>query len=214
MDETTIGIIGTVVALGLLVAAAAFLERRGKTKGALFTGKPTAASRIVALILGLALMGLAWYQFLEQSSSPLCDATFPLAGIACLLYAIGINDLMRYIQQGGHTASLPVPPPPAVDHFTGENVERIVRRDYAHGDFDAVMSHLETVGGFTGQELYRIRLAVLKLANGSFETLVSQIKRARTNYRDVLIGAEGPPASDKRVSGQQQQEYLIWINRK
>jgi hypothetical protein len=95
MDETTIGIIGVVIALGLLVAVAYFLQNRSRTHGNLFTGKPSLTGRIIAIVIGLPLVGISAYEFLTQ---PLFHPVLGIVGIACLLYGVGINSFMKVIQ--------------------------------------------------------------------------------------------------------------------
>ena len=95
MDETTVGIIGTIVALGLLFGIAAFLQNRSQRKGNLFTGKPSMVGRVIAIIIGLALVGFTAYQFFAL---PEFTPVVGLVGVACLLYGFGANVWMKVIQ--------------------------------------------------------------------------------------------------------------------
>ena len=77
------------------------------------------------------------------------------------------------------------------------DVERIVRRDDSRDNFHKVISMLNEYGAEDRQrEPDRVRLAVLKLANGNIEELKRFLGWAKCDYRDVLSPAEYPMASE------------------
>ena len=76
---------------------------------------------------------------------------------------------------------------------TARDVERIVRRDFPADVFVEVMAVLNEYGTVEWQhEPQRVRLAALKLADGSLDNLRRQIEWAKCDYRDVLAPAEYP----------------------
>ncbi len=80
-------------------------------------------------------------------------------------------------------------PAPSVSN---EDVERIVVRDFP-ADVARVLTILHEYGtGERHREINRVRLAVLKIAAGSFDGLHSAIETAKLDYRDVLAIAEYP----------------------
>ena len=80
---------------------------------------------------------------------------------------------------------------------TTEDIERIVKRDFADADEQAVFALLDTYGSEDWhRETTRVRLASLKLAGGSIERLKAEIEVARMDYRDVLASAEYPAYMD------------------
>ena len=78
-------------------------------------------------------------------------------------------------------------------NVTSDDVERVVRRDFSGGEFDAVMAILKQYGVEKWhRECPRVQLAALKLANGDLDKLQKIINVARTDYRDVTVPAEYP----------------------
>jgi len=76
---------------------------------------------------------------------------------------------------------------------TSNDVERIVRRDFPGGQFDAVMEVLKQYGTEKWQrERARVQLAVLKVADRDLDKLQRVIEAAARDYRDVLVAAEYP----------------------
>jgi hypothetical protein len=74
--------------------------------------------------------------------------------------------------------------------LTAADLERIVRRDFSSEQFPEVMTILGELDNRWGS--IRVRLAALKLADGSLEVLKKQIAFANQDYRDVLVAAEYP----------------------
>jgi hypothetical protein len=70
---------------------------------------------------------------------------------------------------------------------TNADVERIVRRDFPAARVEEVLAMLEEYGGEEWhREAPRVRLAVLKLAEGRMDRLRYEIEGAKCDYRDVL----------------------------
>ena len=84
----------------------------------------------------------------------------------------------------------PLQPVPQV---TAADIERVVRRDFADTEIDDALAILAEYGPQAWhREPARVRLAALKLANGSLEGLRRAVDRAKLDYRDVLAPAEYP----------------------
>lgn len=84
----------------------------------------------------------------------------------------------------------PLQPVPKV---TAEDIERVVRRDFPEAQVADVLAMLAEYGPEAWhREPARVRLAVLKLANGNIDALRKAIERAKLDYRDVLAPAEYP----------------------
>ena len=107
-------------------------------------------------------------------------------------------------------------PVPQVSSF---DVERVARREFKN-DFTTVMALLNDL------ETARIKLAVLKLADGSVEKLRSNIDSAKCDYRDVLAPAEYPeyckrgfrvsewPAEERsRIIESDWRQYEDWLRK-
>ena len=106
---------------------------------------------------------------------------------------------------------------------TQEDVERIVRRDFAPTEVAAAMALLERYGGESWhREIERVRLAVLKLANGDLQRLAVQVDEAGKDYRDILGPAEFPgymehhdaaldDAEKQRIIDADWHQYQQWL---
>ena len=76
---------------------------------------------------------------------------------------------------------------------TDEDVKRVVRRDFRADQFFQVMQMLDEYGAESShREAIRVRLAVLKLANGGLDRLRNGLELAKRDYRDALVAAEYP----------------------
>lgn len=107
------------------------------------------------------------------------------------------------------------------------DVERIVRRDYPQDKYANIISVLDGYGvSEWHRETNRVRLAVLKLANGNIQDLRRFIEWAKSDYRDVLSPAEYPLASKKwskmrnmskdeveAIYKKDWEQYQQWLNR-
>jgi len=72
---------------------------------------------------------------------------------------------------------------------TDADIDRLVRRDYAPDQVVEVLGLLEE---YSSHEAARVRAAVLKLAAGSVDQLLTRLQVALIDYRDVLAPAEYP----------------------
>ncbi len=79
-----------------------------------------------------------------------------------------------------------------------EDVERVVRRDFATTEVAAAISQLERYGVESWQRSAdRVRLAALKLSGGDLQRLQTAIDTACADYRDVIGPAEYPRYLDQ-----------------
>jgi hypothetical protein len=112
-----------------------------------------------------------------------------------------------------------------VPKITHKHVERIVRRDFPAKKFSEAMAALDEYGKESHEcEIERVRLDVLKLANGKMDGLQQAIKSAKSDYRDVISLAEYPscrwdthdlPTEEKKkIYSKDWQAYLAWANAK
>jgi hypothetical protein len=78
---------------------------------------------------------------------------------------------------------------------TQAEVERIVDRDFPAPDRATILGLLDEYGRASWQrQSHRVRLAILKLAAGRTDEVVTHLVAAQTDYRDVLGWAESPRA--------------------
>jgi hypothetical protein len=84
-------------------------------------------------------------------------------------------------------ASQPIP------KVTDEDVKRIALRDFGEAQVALALSILEEFGKQDrNPPSPRVRLAILKLADGNLDSLLDETQNAIVDYRDVLAGAEYP----------------------
>jgi hypothetical protein len=84
-------------------------------------------------------------------------------------------------------------PSQPVPDVTDEDVKRIALRDFGEPQLSQVMAVIEECGTQEwNRDCARVRLAILKLANGNLERLLDATKVAINDYRDVLSAAEYP----------------------
>ena len=114
-----------------------------------------------------------------------------------------------------------------IPEVTDNDVTRIVRRDFPAEQFEDVMSILNDYGTEGGQHsISRVRLAVLKIADGDLQALGREINVAKRDYRDVLAYAEYPEYMQKvspsaepaevereRIIRADWKQYQFWLNR-
>jgi len=106
---------------------------------------------------------------------------------------------------------------------TRADIERVVRRDFPAELFAQVMAVLNE---YDDWECDRVRVAVLKLANGNMERLRYEIEGAKCDFRDVLGPAEYPGYTKKmfrmnKLPSEEQQriidadwkQYQDWFTR-
>jgi hypothetical protein len=114
-----------------------------------------------------------------------------------------------------------------VPQVSEADVTRIVARDFPPDQVAAVQGMLTEYGTKDWhREVPRVRLAILKLANGDYRKLSSALKTADQDYRDVLSYAEYPgyfaaispsepdPATRARAVIPDWEQYRAWLNRK
>jgi hypothetical protein len=76
---------------------------------------------------------------------------------------------------------------------TPAHVEKIVHRDFPSDVVEQVWAILNEFGTERWHsEIDRVRLAILKLANGDVKELRRMMDAAKRDYRDVLASAEYP----------------------
>jgi hypothetical protein len=103
----------------------------------------------------------------------------------------------------------------------------VVKRDFPTSQFPAVIAALNEYGRESWhREPARVRLAVLKLAQGNLKSLRAALKTAKEDFRDVLAYAEYPayfqdvspsdadPAKRRRAIDADWQQYRDWLERK
>jgi hypothetical protein len=106
----------------------------------------------------------------------------------------------------------PVQPVPQV---TPADIERVVRRDFPKADVPEALAILAEYGPERWhRESARVRLAALKLAEGSLPKLRMAVDRAKRDYRDVLAPAEYPKFTQqgigrKRLGSRDRQQVYI-----
>ncbi len=84
-------------------------------------------------------------------------------------------------------------PAQPVPQVTPADIERVVRRDFPDADVPEALALLAEYGPEPWhREPDRVRLAALKLAEGSLQKLRMAIDRAKRDYREVLAPAEYP----------------------
>jgi hypothetical protein len=73
-----------------------------------------------------------------------------------------------------------------------EDVERIVRRDFPAEQFPEIIAVLGEFDSPWERTRIRVRIAVLKLADGNVKALRKNVALANRDHRDVLVLAEYP----------------------
>lgn len=101
-----------------------------------------------------------------------------------------------------------------IPNVSEADVERIVRRDFPKERFEAVMEMLGEYGkeGWH-REGHRVRVAVLKMANGRLDALRRHLEAAKRDYRDVLVAAEYPEywratSGSRKLSKEEHQQVV------
>jgi len=98
-----------------------------------------------------------------------------------------------------------------------DDVERVVLREFAPEQRDAVIALLK---GYGGQEPNRVSLAILKLSRGNVEAVRYNVKFANEDFRARLMVAEYPrascdwdsPMTEQRIA-EDWREYQEWLHR-
>jgi hypothetical protein len=79
-----------------------------------------------------------------------------------------------------------------IPDVTQEDVERIVRRDFPAEQFPEIIAILGGLDSRWESTRIRVRIAVLKLADGDVKALRKNVASANQDYRNVLVLAEYP----------------------
>jgi len=115
-----------------------------------------------------------------------------------------------------------------VPKVSAADVERVVKRDFSPEEVAAVLKALEAYGSKTWHnEVPRVRLAILKIANGDRDRLREALAMADVDYRDALCNAEylnyarriapgekASPAKSKEAVEADWQDYRTWFEKK
>ncbi len=109
-----------------------------------------------------------------------------------------------------------------------EDIDRIVRRDFPESHYDAVLEILHEYGSEKWhRDGWRVKAAVLKIANGKLHELRIAMDTAKRDYRDVLLAAEYPEygrqtlysarafgrAEPDQVIDRDWDQYKAWLER-
>ena len=119
---------------------------------------------------------------------------------------------------------MPDQPTPEI---TSDDVERVLRREFAKNDREEAWSILLEYGSEEWhRESDRVRVAALKLAGGTIAGLRAAIETANADYRDVLAPAEYPeylrtvgpsasvtPEERQRIINADWAQYSEWLYR-
>jgi phytoene dehydrogenase-like protein len=110
---------------------------------------------------------------------------------------------------------------------TGDDVLRVVRRDFPPAKRGTVLKLLDEYGSGSGyRERDRVQLAILKLSRGDIDQLRRYVRVARVDYRDVIAPAEYPrfweigfegvermsPAEVRRLKRDDWRQYQAWLS--
>lgn len=101
----------------------------------------------------------------------------------------------------------PAPVKMQVPQVTREDVERVIRRDFAPEQWETVSSLLDEYGD---SDSSRVRLAILKLSGGDVEKVLDYVERANEDFRDVVGPAEYPRSTEdwsSRTSPEERAAY-------
>jgi hypothetical protein len=114
-----------------------------------------------------------------------------------------------------------------VPRISEADVERVVHRDYPPEVVPVVLAALQEYGAKSWHnEPARVRLAVLRLADGHLEKLHQELAVAKEDYRDVLAVAEYPeyframgwidrnPQKRQEIIAADLKQYQDWVQRK
>lgn len=114
-----------------------------------------------------------------------------------------------------------------IPQVTSDDVERIVCRDFTADEYATVTAMLKECGINMAQTgAARVRLAALKVANGSVQKLRSCIDSAKRDYRDALVAAEYPSyfmigfrgqklpeKEQRRIIDEDWRQYQEWLKK-
>ncbi len=105
---------------------------------------------------------------------------------------------------------------------TDEDVRRVAIRDFGEANLSFVLSILDEYGKQEWPRgCARVRLAIMKLANGDMDRLLDETQVATVDYRDVISPAEYPTYSwdekdevKKQISYKDDwKQYSEWLSK-
>lgn len=115
-----------------------------------------------------------------------------------------------------------------IPDVTPADVQRVIRRDFGQDRLPDVVRQLEEYGKEAWEDAStRVRLAILKLANGDIDSLKRFIETAKRDYRDVLAYAEYPeymqhspaniaeskPEAVQKIIDEDWRQYQDWLRK-
>jgi hypothetical protein len=108
--------------------------------------------------------------------------------------------------------------------LTAEVVQKLVERLFGPADREAASALLERYGADGEPEVIRVRVAALKLSDGSLDALERAVGDAKQDHRDVLVEAEYPSelrhrmwwrpssATKQRLQAADRAQYDEWLS--
>ena len=115
-----------------------------------------------------------------------------------------------------------------METLTDSVVSRIILREFANEEYNRVVEILSRYGTERHHlERNRVRLAILKIANGDMFSLDRQIEVACVDFRDVIAAAEMPGQYSHGFTGMERiskpelkniktldrEQYKAWIDK-
>jgi hypothetical protein len=95
-----------------------------------------------------------------------------------------------------------------VPQVSRDDVLRVVRRDVAAEDSDAVLAALDQYGMESWHsERHRVHLAILKLSCGNIGQIRHYVEVACRDFRDVIVPAEYPRFSEVWLRRRRSHDY-------
>jgi hypothetical protein len=80
-------------------------------------------------------------------------------------------------------------------------IDKIVKKDFGKRQYAKIIRMLSRYKSETDSDNYRVWAAILKLSESRISRLESNIKMARSDFRDVITSAEYPEYSQCSFSG-------------
>jgi hypothetical protein len=88
-----------------------------------------------------------------------------------------------------------------VAKISREQIDRIVKKDFGKRQYTKIMNALSKYKSETDRDNFRVWSAILKLSESRINRLVSNVRKARSDFRDVITEAEYPEYSQCTFSG-------------
>lgn len=151
----------------------------------------------------------------------------PFADVQRALEAFLTNEALpawvTWHEDSGHVRTTLVPG--VLDHDSRETVIAKIRRIFPRRDPEDILALLDEYGADSSEpERDRVHLAILKICQEQGGSgLERLIRKAKTDYRDMLAWAEypgqmsaewqsGSPAERKRIIAEDRRQYDAWLN--